>query len=920
MKKVLPFMAVLIVASLFSFSAIGQDITIKGNVKSAGSNETVSSMSVMIKGTTEGTYTDDKGNFTLITSRKLPFNLEFTAIGYEPQTVTVSSSSPLQVTVKSAIALGQDVVISATRTPSRILESPVSIERISSATIRNSAATNYYDIVANLKGVDMVSSSLTFKTPSTRGFAASGNTRFNQIVLGMDNQAPGLNFSVGSIVGLNELDVESMELLPGASSALYGPGGMNGTLLINGKNPFKYQGLSFQVKEGIMHLGDKYNDASAYHNIAFRWAQKVNEKFAYKIGVEYIRAKDWQGDDFRNYKRLGSIGSVVDGTRDTDPNYDGVNVYGDESTANIRAVLNGIGVQAPFLQGFINTLPTTINVSRTGYTEKEVVDPNTINLKLSGAIHYKITKGIEANLTGYWGNGNTVYTGSTRYSLKDLKVGQYKLEFNHKNWFLKGYTTQENAGESHNLTVATQLVNESWKPTISRDDRGNLTPKPSDWLVEYSQTYLAQKLAGKTDFDAHAAARSVADVGRPDAGSAQFKRLYDSVRLLPIPKGGLLLDRSDLWAAEGQYNFTEAIKFAEILVGANWRRYILNSKGTLFADKEGSPINTDEFGAYVQIAKSILHDVVKLTASGRFDKNENFKGRFTPRITALIKPAPDHNIRISFQTAYRFPSNQQQWIDLNTGNGRLIGGVKFLWDKYNMTSNPVYAVESLAPGDTTQLQKVSYVAFKPESVVSYEIGYKSLIAKKLLIDLYGYYSQYKDFLSRRDLVQRTNPDGPLTDLYNSNTRNGISSVINAPGKVKAYGYGFGLEYLLPANFTVGGNISSDRLKDVPSGFRAQFNSPEYRTNLSVGNAAFGPKQKFGFSVAWRWQDAFFYDSDFATGDLPAVNTVDAQVSYRITKSLIKIGASNLFNQYYRNGLANASIGGVYYISFGYNVF
>ena len=156
----------------------------------------------------------------------------------------------------------------------------------------------------------------------------------------------------------------------------------------------------------------------------------------------------------RNYKRLGSKGEIVNGTRSTDPNYDGVNVYGDETSIDIRKnVLDPISTQAPFLEEFIKTLPDEILVSRTGYTEKEVVDPNTINLKLSGAIHYKLSKTIEASFSGYYGNGNTVYTGSTRYSLKDMKMGQYKLELNHKNWLLRGYTTQENAGESHNLTV-----------------------------------------------------------------------------------------------------------------------------------------------------------------------------------------------------------------------------------------------------------------------------------------------------------------------------------------------------------------------------------------------------------------------------------------------------------------------------------
>ncbi len=64
----------------------------------------------------------------------------------------------------------------------------------------------------------------------------------------MDNQAPGLNFSVGSIVGPSELAVAADELLRGDSSALYGSGGMNGTMLITSKNPFKYQGLTIQIK------------------------------------------------------------------------------------------------------------------------------------------------------------------------------------------------------------------------------------------------------------------------------------------------------------------------------------------------------------------------------------------------------------------------------------------------------------------------------------------------------------------------------------------------------------------------------------------------------------------------------------------------------------------------------------------------
>jgi outer membrane receptor protein involved in Fe transport len=900
MRKVLPLLAALMMANLVFVTAIAQDITVKGNVRNAVSNEPVSSMSIIIKETSEGTYTDEHGNFTLATKAKPPFNLEITSIGYETQTVQVPSvSESLKILAVPASALGQDVVVSANRMPSRFMESPVSIERVGNTAIRNAPSANYYDIVTNLKGVDMVASSLTFKTPTTRGFAASGNTRFNQIMSGMDNQAPGLNFSVGSIIGLSELDVESLELLQGASSALYGSGGMNGTLIINGKNPFKYPGLSFQVKEGMLGL----TDPTPYSNLGVRWAQKVSERFAYKIGVEYMNAQDWHGTDYRNYLRFGTTGEPVPGTRETDPNYDGINVFGDETSGNVRDVLNAIAAQAPYFRDFINTLPLDIPVSRTGYREEEVVDPITYNFKLSAALHYKITSGVEANLTAYWGSGNTVYTGATRYSLRDLKMGQYKLEFNHKNWFFRAYTTQENAGESHNLQATTQLVNEAWKPS----------PGATGWFAQYGQAFLLQKLAGKTDFDAHTAARAVADVGRPLPRSPEFEALYNEIRLEPIPQGGLLLDKSDLWVAEGQYNLTDVVKFAEVLVGASWRQYILNSEGTLFADTPGSPIHTNEYGAYVQISKNVIKDVVRLTASGRYDKNQNFDGRFTPRITALVKVARDNNLRLSFQTAYRFPSNQQQWIDLNVGVGYLLGNAKQLWDKYQLTENPAYIAATIF---TPTPKILPYVKGKPESVTSYEIGYKSLVKKKLLIDVYGYYTQYEDFISRVDIAQKIDQTKPFTP----DNIQGYSVVVNAPAKVKAYGWGASLEYNLPANFVISGNVSSDILDDVPENFRADFNSPKYRTNLSVANTAFGEEKRLGCSVSWRWQKGFFYQSDFATGQLPAVSSVDAQVSYRVLRSLFKIGASNLLDSPYRNGLGNATIGGMYYISYGYNIF
>ena len=908
-------MFTMLLAIIFSVSAFAQNVIISGNVKNSSSTESAAAVSVTIKGTDTGTFTDEKGNFS-ISTKSLPVTLVFSSVGYTTQELSVTSAGQqVSINFVPSEALGQEVVVSATRVAQNILESPVSIERVSAAAIRTAPAASYYDIIANLKGVDITTSSLTFKTPSTRGFNGSGNLRLNQLVDGIDNQAPGLNFSVGSIVGLTQLDVDNIELLPGASSALYGPGGMNGTLLINSKSPFKYQGLSAEIKTGIMHTDKRQRPTSPYYNWSMRWGKKISEKFAFKVTGELISARDWIGDDYRNYKGLGVAGQPSFGTRESDANYNGINVYGDETTTDIRPILAGIGAPAGYL-----TMP--INVSRTGYLEKDILNPNTVNFKASSALHYKITPKIEAVAAGFFGTGTSTYTGSDRYSLKDLKIAQYKLELNNKNWYVRAYTTQENAGQSFNATVTTRLLNEVWKASPPKANAGGTIGLPeiaASWYGQYSIAYLSALQTGRSQFEAQNIARATADVGRPAAGSAQFKSIFNRVRSIPIKNGGgLFLDKTNLYNAEGQLNLTNyTSKVAEIIIGGNFKRYVLNSEGTLFADTAGT-IGINEFGGYIQASRQIV-ERVKITLAGRYDKNENFEGRFTPRATALVKVANNKNVRISYQSAYRFPSTQQQFIDLSVGGGtRLTGGNSLLANKYNFIGNPTYSYSSLQKGTP---QKVTDFSFRPESVATYELGYKGLhLNDKLLIDVYGYYGQYKDFISRTIIVQ-SRTGGPITQ---GDTSRGLtySIPVNNTRKVKTSGFGLSLDYRLLQNFIVSGNFSSDEIGDVDPGFFSFFNSPKFRSNLSVSNNGFGKNKAYGFNVTYRYQDAFNFQGDFASGDIPAVQTVDAQVSVKMpeTKTLLKLGANNLFNQYYRNATGNSVVGGLYYVSIGFNLY
>jgi outer membrane receptor protein involved in Fe transport len=955
------FMLMLCIFTLCTAAISAQQTIISGKVTNSKSKETVSAVSVTIKGTTTGTYTDEKGSFKLVTNAKLPFTLVFSSVGFADKEVSVSESTEnLQVSMDVKYSMGDEVVVAASRVSEKIIESPVSIERMGATAIKNSVAPNFYDAILNFKGVDMTTSSINFRTISTRGFNGSGNLRANQLVDGMDNQAPALNFSVGNIVGMTELDVDNVELLPGASSALYGSGGMNGTILMTSKNPFKYQGLSFQVKQGINHVDSKQTTAAPYFDWAFRWGKKVSEKFAFKLSGQFVQAQDWRAVDYSNLSRNNVLSNITSGDRVSDPNYDGVNVYGDEVGANMQylarlgLLASGITPTSPaytglnsvanmgltyaqsvaFIQGNVPALvpalaafPTVFsinrgyyaqNISRTGYNEKDMVDYNSYNVKLSAGLYYKLKNNVEASLIGYWGQATSVYTGIDRYSLKNLKMGQYKAELKAKNWFLRAYLVSENSGDSYANTITAVQMNRKWKADAT-------------WFSQYITAFTQTMLGTNGNYAlSHAQARTAADQGRYIPGSTGFMNAFKDVTSTSITNGGgLFADKSKMYHFEGQYNLTDKIKVAEVLVGASYRAFNLNSGGTIFADhtpnfKAGN-ININEVGGYLQVAKKV-NDYLKLTGSIRYDKHQNFEGRFTPRATASIKVAKDNHLRLSFQTAYRFPSTQDQWINLNSPSAKLIGALPIFNDVYGFSTNPIYTAESVAAFrakfaasgaiDPTLLVQGQFQAIKPETVKSYEIGYRGVIKNKLMLDAYVYFSEYNNFLGRVAVARGQN--GTQMELLSPSISNNFSFVTNSSNSVKALGWGLSADYLLPKGFVFNANVSGDQLQNVPSTIVTQFNTPKLRFNIGLSNT--NVYKNWGFGIVHRWQDKVNWEGTFGTGVIPSYGTWDAMISYKTAnKGLFKIGALNFWNKYYRSAFGNPQVGGVYYISYGYNL-
>lgn len=971
----------LMIVSLSTSEVFAQTTTISGKVIEEGTKETLVGVNIVVKGKVVGTISDLDGNFTLRVNQAPPLTLIFSMVGFSSKEldITQDNVTNLEIILSEASILGQEIVVSSSRVEESVLQSAVTVERMDIISIREAPQANFYDALNNLKGVEMSTQSLTFKSFNTRGFNANGNVRSVQMIDGMDNQAPGLNFSVGNIAGISELDLESLDLLPGASSALYGPNAINGILLLNSKNPFQYQGLSVQMKGGIMSEGSRTNPSTGFYDFSARYATALSDKVAIKVNVSYLSADDWQANDFRDQSLLN--GSTIEGgSRTNNPGYNGVNIYGDETNVSMQSVGQSLVARGLLPSAALGIIPQNTFVSRTGYLERDVADYNTTSLKLNAALHWRITDKIEAIFQGNQGMGTTVYTGADRYSIANFSLGQYKAELRGSNWFVRAYTTQERSGDSYAVGIASQGINEAWKPSTT-------------WFGQYVGTYVGAISQGASPEVAHGAARGAADTGRFLPGSPEFNQALAGVTSRPIPGnqdgvGARFVDKTNLYHYEGSYTFKD-IKFADFIVGANFRTYQLNSEKTLFAtDDDGNEFTIQEYGGYAQGAKRLLNDRLKLTASIRYDKNENFEGQWSPRVSGVYS-AGQHNFRASYQTGFRLPTTQDQFIDLLTPQARLIGGLPLFRDRYNFNTNPVYSLQSVTQfGGAVQstagtpafqqsvfstyvlpliqngtilnnpqaiaaamAQQVPFRAamanqdkktefktttFKPEIVKSYEFGYKSLIKNKLLIDGYYYYNRFENFIGGQVLVQDRNPSAqnPASfsglNLLSANTRNVFQMPVNREEIIKSYGWALGLDYQLPKGYTIGGNVSFNKLDNIDDldGFQPAFNTPEYRTVFNFANREI--VKNLGFGISWRWQDEFVWQSSFVSNNvssqglsvMPAFSIFDAQVSYKIKsiKSIIKVGGTNLLNSGYRQAWGNPNVGSMYFVSITFDEF
>lgn len=924
-----------------------QQTVVSGTVVDARTGSTMAGVNVYVKGTVRGVATDMNGNFTLRINQEPPLTLVVSIIGYITREfeITDSETRDMRIEIREDTLLGSDIVVSASRFEQSILEAPVSVERMDIIAVNQTPAPSYYMGLANLKGVDMTTSSINFQIINARGFNSTGNTRMVQLTDGMDTQAPALNFPIGNLNGPSILDVESMEFLPGASSALYGPNAFNGILLVNSKNPFRYPGLSVHVQSGVNHLTGNENlgepgSPSPMFETSVRYADRIGDRFAYKVNFSYSEADDWRGVDFSDKNRA----TQPDGFGHN-PGYDGVHLYGDDGTLNIALLALNDGFVANLANAHfdgdqtaaqvyaLQNLPN-LPVARTGYEEQYLVDNDAKNMKASTSLHYRLTDNLEASYSFNYGSGTSVYTGAQRYSLKDFYIYQHKLELESENFLWRAYGTFENSGDSYIADFVGFSINDQYKAT-------------PQWFAEYGIGYLGYLLnSNSDDFEsAHLTARNFADQGRIEPGTPEFDEAFDNAVSEVIPDGALFNDQSRFYHTESIYNFRDLVDFADIQLGLSYRQYQLRSNGTIFADGDGG-IDINEFGGFLQASRAFLDDRLRLTGSVRYDKNENFSGQFNPRLSSVIRVADGQNIRASYQTGFRNPTTQGQYIDLNVLTARLLGGLPEIVEPYNVTEN-AYTMESVErfsnqfiqdPTSSDNVQSAidmlvpyeEFSAVKPEQIQSFEVGYKGLLLnQRLYIDMAYYYNIYNDFIGqfrvRRAAAAFTgdiSTDTPIAgSLLSGDAGNTFQLYTNVDETVRSHGAVFGFDYSLARGYQISANYNWNKLiTEQEGGFVFDFNTPEHKFNASLSNRRI--YENLGFNLTFRWQDEFQWTSSFADGVVPSVSSLDAQLTYRVPNlnSIVKVGGTNLTNNRHFLSYGGPYLGTMYYVSLTFDQF
>ena len=923
-----------------------------------------------------GAVSDFDGNFSLSTDQQPPFSLTVSSVGFESATVEVTSASgSLTIQLSEGSTQLDEIVVSASRFAQRIFESPVTVEKFNLQQIAETPAADFFSGLEEIRGIQVNRGGLVFNQVNTRGFGTLYNEGFVTLVDGMDNQAPIFGFAIGNLIGLNELDVQSVEVLPGAASALYGADAYKGIMFMNSKSAFDDTGISAYVKSGV--TSQDVSGQNEFTDWGVRLAHAFSDKFAIKATYSNIEGTDWEAADTRSQDANGRI---VEGVNPLDPTYNGVNVYGDElglafdlTDTFANAVLPAYEVAPGVtlaqadpatlaqLQGIFGLYPNFFGeglqqINFTGYDEGALTDGSTSNYKYNIEAAYRPSDNLEITLGSRQGGGKIILQGLSRYTIDNFKMTQNKVEVNWGKLNVKAYTTEEDAGDSYDTNAAGLLMFAAqpggpggwYNNYFGGFFLGALSEvNPTDPLGALNT--MAQHMGGvaqglvplaavDTNGDGqlsimdyvsslaphHRLGRTAANQNMIQPGTSEFDATLDAITSTTAK----LTDNTKTQSFELNYDLTDRIDFADILIGGSYRNTDLNTEGTVLTDYDG-PISYYQYGMYTQAKK----DFGKLTLTGsvRYDKSEFFDAVFTPRLGALYNISDNQNLRVSYQTGFRNPTNQDQYIGLRGSRTVLMGSSPDSVDRFKMpfqraTDGAVYNVT----GDivfATALNPITYQPqemknVEPEYIVSYDVGYR-FNTTTTSFDIAAYLSQYDNFIATQDVWIPLLYNGQSVPEALANLDVFPFSVDgNIDEEVSSYGVSVAVNQALTQKIGMNMSYEFNELDYTPSSatslFEPAFNTPKHRFKVSVVGRNIN--NNIGFNVSLRSNSEYEYQASFIDETIQANTVIDAQVSFRLDSlsTVLKVGGTNIGGDDYVSLVGSGMIGQMFYTSLTFN--
>ncbi len=893
-------------------SALTAQRVLTGSIIDIDNQEPLIGACLNVVGTNLGVCTELDGTLQLADVPAPPFTVELTYLGYTARQVEVTDlSTAIQFGMEQQQLALQQVEVRGEG--SRLKqELSLTVESLGLAEIERNSEASFYDVLATMRETDLLTVSFGVKVINTRGFNSSTPVRSLQLIDGVDNASPGLNYPLGNFLGLPELDVQGVDLVIGASSAYFGPGAFNGVINMRTKNPFDYQGLEAQVKYG----------ERSYREASLRWAhafkdKQDRERLGVKLNMTYTTVYDWVADNANP-----SFGALADSIYADNPGgYDAVNRYGDEAQGNYTSLFEQF--RHPGLWRFY----------RTGYWEEDLANYDSYNFKTSAGLFYRFGKDWEIVTTGNYGRGTTVMQLDNRLSLNDVFAYQPKLEIKKKDrFFLRMFMTGENAGDTYDIVSTASKLQSRW-----RGDGEWLNGYKNHWFSNINP--MVKELPGFPeigpapdfyyDFDGaqmvldqnvdmirewHKRARASQDGGYLVPGTPEFDLVFDDIINTKVSEGGTkYVDESKLYDMHAQYRILP--KFADaITLGGNYRRYHPYSEGTIFSDTSGTSIRTYEYGLYAGIERTFASRF-KIDFAARLDKHQNYDLLFSPAVSFQYIIDPVQSIRFSVSSALRNPTLIDQYYFFRVGSALLLGNTTGYTNLISLKSFEDYLDNGL---DASLLEYFDEPPVKPEEALALELAYSGLFFEFVDVKSALYLNRYEDFIG-----YKIGLDVPFFMGFPGQP-NIFRFAANAKDITYTTGFSTALTLFTGENSGIRANYSWNKIFiDSDDPLIPAYNTPEHKVNLGfqVGDLTIAGVRHMDVGFNFRWVEGYkFESSPQFSGRIPAQYHLNGQISKRFPKlrSTLKVSGSNLLNRQ-QNGLyGGPAVGRFVFLSWHYS--